>query len=644
MSVFTLPDGRVFHAGTYFPARRRGQIPSFTEVLHAVRTAWAERRAEVEDSAAKIADSLGTQRRQQSQLATRSAAPQEGPVRTAAEQDGGGSVPDWAGLREQALSTLADEEDESHGGFGAAPKFPPSPMLGFLLEDASWDPHSASAGLAARTVATMARSALFDQIEGGFARYATDRAWALPHFEKMLSDNAQLLGHCARMSVHPAVGAAQREEARRTARQTVDFLRRRMLLPEGLLASSLDAESEDASGECSEGAVYLFSDAELRQAAAASGCDAEQADQLVQLNRGIPAEEHPAQPAHVTEETPRTLHFGAAFDEEQRALWEQVLPELRRRRTERPQPARDEKVVASWNAQAVCSLAEAASLWEDPEILAFAEDLGGQLWEVHAAAEGASEAEETATRVLRTSYGGVPGAQTGTLADHAQTALACFALASAGAHGPGEAAPQLWTDRGCSVLTFVLRHLLRREGDGTLTVLESLDESGPLRAAQGGEAHAAPFDGPEPSGVAVAALALQAAEALELIERLPGPAGAEEEPPRAPDLLHHLALAAPRAPLVVGASLLAASRAARRSPAFRVVAGAPGHPAEVRRAGALYGVPVEPVAAEAIEEGRALGLSVCLNSPEAMVCLPPAESVEAAVEEISRGRPRSQTP
>lgn len=679
MSVFTLTDGRVFHAGTYFPHRRRGQVPSFTEVLNAVHAAWTERRAEVEESAAKIAESLGGQRRQQARLATRPAPDErarssqdqpfspaqearedQSPVQLPDDQDGADRVSEparFTELRDAALDTLAENEDEAHGGFGAAPKFPPSPMLGFLLEDAAWEPEGPAAGLAFRTLEAMGRSALFDQIEGGFARYATDRAWALPHFEKMLSDNAQLLSHYARCSVHPAASYRQRDDARRTAELTVDFLRRRMLLPEGLLASSLDADSPGESGDRVEGGAYLFSDAELRAAADESGCDAEAAEQLVRLNHGVSAEEHAA-PVHLAGETPRTIHFDAPLSPEQRDLWEQVLPVLRRRRAQRAQPARDEKVVASWNAQTVSALAEAAAFWGDEEVLSFAGELADRLWDVHVCRAEAERGTEDGTQrveedeasllVRRTSYGGTAGEQAGTLSDHAQMALACFALASAGAGeddaddaGGSGLTPHLWIERGGSVLSSILTRFLRweDEGDGrSLTVLESLDPSGLLRAAQGGEAHAAPFDGPEPSGIAALALALQRAEALALLDRLPTPSGAsaekEAEVPRAADLLHHLPLAAPRAPSAVGTSLLAGAREMRRSPAFRLVGGTSEHLSEVRRAGALYGLPVEPVAQDAVEAGRPLRLSVCLNGRGAMVCLPPSDSVLAALDAV----------
>lgn len=638
MSVFTTPDGRVFHAGTYFPPRRRGQIPSFTEVLDAVHAAWTQRREEVEQSAAQIAASLGKQRRQQAEIATVVDAGARG-------EDSPFSPAAFETTVSQALGALAEQEDTVHGGLGAAPKFPPSPLLGFLLEDAAHRPESPAAGTALRTMEAMGRSALFDQVEGGFARYATDRAWSLPHFEKMLYDNAQLIGHYARLSVHPAAEEAQRADAERIARSSIGWLQHRMLLPSGLLASSLDADTVDEHGHHEEGATYVFSDAELSEAAQAAGLPPGQAGQLVSLNRGVPADEHAVgsgAPLNVTECTPRTLHFDAPLTEEQRALWDTVLPELRRRRDARDQPARDEKVVAAWNAQAATSLAQAAALWSDPELLSFAERLGERLWEIHV--DSASDSQSAS--VYRTSYDGVRGDRLGTLGDHAQMANACFALASAGAEDAAG-----WVERGRLVLSFLLRRFLVRSGEGekaSLSFVESRDEGGLLAQAQHGVGHASPFDGPEPSSIAALAQALQTAEALELTEKLPRvkPAavpGREEaglspesvwEHLRSVEILHHVPFAAPKAPQLVGGSLLAAARAVRQSPAFRIIAGAEQDLAEIRRAGALYGIPVEPVPDGVVEEAESLRLSVCLNGQETMVCLPPVSSVEQALQAL----------
>ncbi|WP_147107946.1 thioredoxin domain-containing protein [Nesterenkonia populi] len=605
MSVFTTPDGRVFHAGTYFPPRRRGQIPSFTEVCDAVYQAWSQRREQVEAQAKDIAEALAGQRRQQSQMAT--------VVHT--DDDGGAAAltkDRFAQLAAQALDVLSEQEDTVHGGFSAAPKFPPSPLLGWLLEDAAWNPEYESGDLAVRTAEAMGRSALFDHVEGGFARYATDQAWALPHFEKMLYDNAQLLGHYAKLSVHPAADQAARDDAARTARMTIQWLKDRMLLEDsGLIASSLDADTVFPDGSHVEGGTYIFSDAELAEAAASAGLSDEQAQQVVRLNRGVPADEHgvaAAAPLNITAETPRTVHFDAPLGAEERAVWDAVVPELRRRRAERPQPARDEKVVAAWNAQAVRSLAEASALWGDAELLEFAEQLASRLWEIHVDEQG---------RVHRTSYAGRRGTGLGTLSDHAHLVTACFALASGGAD------PR-WAERAAEVLRFTLEKFVTR-GEEAIEVLDSLDEEGLLTAAQAGAAHASPLDGPEPSAIAALALATQQAEAF---------AAEAELPVRSDELLQHVQVAAPKAPIAVGASLLAARRSVQQSPALRIFGGTEEDAAEVRRTGALCGVPVEPVEPGTLGEASGLSLAVCLNGPEQSMCLAPQPTIDAALEPL----------
>ncbi|GAA1807818.1 thioredoxin domain-containing protein [Nesterenkonia flava] len=617
MSVFALPDGRVFHAGTYFPPRRVGQVPSFTEVLDAVHAAWTQRRAAVERSAEQIAQTLSAQRRQQSQLATAVQTP-------TGNAEGLLSRTALADLTRQAMEQLSEDEDTVHGGFGAAPKFPPSALLGWLLEEGAWDPEGEAARLARRTCEAMARSALFDQVEGGFARYATDRAWALPHFEKMLYDNAQLLGHYARLSMHPAADAEERAAAERIARMSIDWLRLRMQLDSGLLASSLDADTVDDDGTHVEGSTYLFSDEELITAAQAAGLSEADARSLAELNRGVPADEHAlrsGQPLHLTAQTPRTLHFDQPLTGEDLQKWQSVLPELRRRRAERLQPGRDEKVVAAWNAQAVASLAQAAALWQDDEVLSFATELGERLWEVHVEEQ---HDDGPSARVYRTSYDGVRGSQLGMLADAAHVANACFALVSAGAAGP-------WLPRGAAVLRAVMQDFVRVGEDGTLNLAESTDEEGLLTQAQQGAVLATPLDGPEPSSVAAFAQALQAAEAL---EQGPFTTGTGDAPGvrtvRSSDVLHHLPMVASRAPSVAGGSLLAGRRTVLGSPALRFFSGTREDLAQVRRAGALYGIPVEPVDPAVVGEAP-LQVSICLNSPEHAVCLAPSSSVEDAL-------------
>ena len=307
-------------------------------------------------------------------------------------------------------------------------------------------------------------------------------------------------------------------------------------------------------------------------------------------------------------------------------MWEAVLPQLRSRRAQRRQPARDDKVVAAWNAQAVQSVATAGALWEDPQALQLAESLGERLWGTHAQPAGAHEdPDRPQIRISRTSYAGVAGPNPGTLSDHAHTAHACFTLASTGALA------HQWAERGLAVLRFVLTEFVA-DHNGELQVLDALDAEGLLAKAQDGAAEATPVDGPEPSSIAALVQALQIAEALGHSSRLPDVGDRGKLTPQ--DLLHHLPVVIPKAPLAVGSSLLGARRAVLGSPAFRVFSAAPTDLAEVRRRGVLHGVPTEPVDPGAVGQGRPLQVSICLNSPAAAVCLAPSSSVDSALAEL----------
>ena len=252
MSVFLTPDGRAFHAGTYFPPRPMPGRPSFRQVLEAVRDAWLERREGVEQNAESLARGMA-----ESQLA-------------AAVRLTGSPDPVDAELLSEAVRVLARSEDPDDGGFGTAPKFPPSPVLEFLVRHAAVasDTSDAARDMAGRTLAAMARSALFDQLDGGFARYSVTRDWSVPHFEKMLYDNAQLLRayvHWVRLggdSVFPAGEAA--DVAARTADWMIEALGVAGAGQAEAFASSLDADTV-VDGRHHEGASYLWTPAELQE-------------------------------------------------------------------------------------------------------------------------------------------------------------------------------------------------------------------------------------------------------------------------------------------------------------------------------------------------------------------------------------------
>ncbi len=224
LTVFATPEGRTFYAGTYFPPRPVRGIPAFADVLTAVDEAWRDRRRELDETAEAVADAL----------AAASVASTAGDLPGPAELAG-------------AVDALAEDEDRIHGGFGSAPKFPVAPVLGFLVAS------DGGRSIAERTMRLMGASPLRDPVEGGFFRYATRADWSEPHYERMLTDNALLLGVAAEL----ARGDAPPPFAASLAEGVIRFLSERMQLEGGGFASAQDSESV-IDGVRSEGGYYRF--------------------------------------------------------------------------------------------------------------------------------------------------------------------------------------------------------------------------------------------------------------------------------------------------------------------------------------------------------------------------------------------------
>ncbi|HEX2419905.1 MAG TPA: thioredoxin domain-containing protein [Micromonosporaceae bacterium] len=303
MTVFATPDGEPFFCGTYFPK------PNFVRLVTAISQAWREQRDAV---------------LRQGQAVT--AALEE--LRPAAA-----ATPLSADLLDAAAATLHSEHDSVNGGFGAAPKFPPGMCLEFLLRHHARTGSERSLEVVRHTCERMARGGVYDQLAGGFARYSVDSGWVVPHFEKMLYDNALLLRvytHLWRATGDPLT--------RRVAEETAGFLLRDLATPEGGFASALDADTDGA-----EGATYVWTPAQLRRA-------------LGEVD-GVWA-------ANLLGVTPEgSFEHGASVlqlrvDPEDPARWARLRDRLRAVRDARPQPARDDKVVAAWNGLAITALAE----------------------------------------------------------------------------------------------------------------------------------------------------------------------------------------------------------------------------------------------------------------------------------------------
>ncbi len=375
MTVLLTPDGAPFFAGTYFPDQPRHGQPAFRQVLEALSEAWVNRREEVTQVAADVSGHL-----QQS-------------VTPAGEE------PIDADVLAAAVTSLAGDFDGTAAGFGTSPKFPPSMVLEFLLRHAARTGSPNASGMADRTLRAMARGGIYDQLGGGFARYSVDRGWVVPHFEKMLYDNAQLLGAYVRwwrQSGDP-LGA-------RVARETADFLIRELGTAQGGFASALDADSDGV-----EGRFYAWSPAQLVQV-------------LGEADGAWGASLFSVTPAGTFEQGLSTLQLledPVGTDALRR--WHSVRERLLAARATRVRPARDDKVVAAWNGLAIASLAEAGTLLSEPRYVDAAVAAARLLVDRHL--EG--------RRLARVSRDGVVGRHAGVLEDYACLAHGLLALVSA---------------------------------------------------------------------------------------------------------------------------------------------------------------------------------------------------------------------
>jgi uncharacterized protein len=332
MTCLLTPERQPFWCGTYLPREH------FLQLLAAGAEAWREREEEVRTGGGRIVDAL-----RRAQGRGDEAAPLGEPELAA------------------AVRTLHGTFDRQHGGFGTAPKFPPSMVLDFLLRRASRTGDPLALEMAGHTCEAMARSGMYDQLGGGFARYAVDAGWVVPHFEKMLYDNALLLRGYAHLS-RVATGTMARLAAR-VARETADFLLTDLLTAEGGLASSLDADTDGV-----EGATYVWTRSQLAEVLGAD--DGERAADLLGATDEGTFE-------HGTS-TLRLLH-----DPEDPDWWNRTRARLLRERSARPQPARDDKVVTAWNGLAVAALAESGWLLDEPAWIGAAERIAELLLEVH---------------------------------------------------------------------------------------------------------------------------------------------------------------------------------------------------------------------------------------------------------------------
>ncbi|MBU3705843.1 MAG: thioredoxin domain-containing protein [Mycobacterium sp.] len=511
MTCFLTPDGRPFFCGTYYPK------PQFLQLLAAVAETWANRRSEVEEASEQIAGEL---RRAASGL------PAGGPEVTDA-------------LCDHAVAAVLRDEDTARGGFGRAPKFPPSALLEALLRTYERTRSPVSVAAVRRSCEAMARGGIYDQLAGGFARYSVDDDWVVPHFEKMLYDNALLLrvyAHWARRTGDPL--------ARRVAAETAAFLIEDMTA-DGMFTSSLDA---DAAG--SEGSTYVWTPAQLR-------------DVLGDADGDWAAELFAVTDDGTFEHGTSVLQLRADPDDAER--FARVRDALILQRGTRPQPPRDDKIVTAWNGLAITALAEASVALDDPSLLDAAQRCAASIVELHIV-DG---------RLRRASLGGRVGQSAAILEDHAMLATGLLSLHQL----TGQAS---WLVTATDLIDIALRHFADPDRPGRW--FDAADDAEQLMVRP-----ADPVDGATPSGASAIAEALLTAAHLVDADRAGryGEAAAEALLAASPLLAraprsagHWLAVAeaAVRGPLQVAVStegadsdLLAAAR--RMAPGGTVVVG-----------------------------------------------------------------------
>jgi uncharacterized protein YyaL (SSP411 family) len=404
MTVFLTPDAEPFYFGTYFPPVPRQGMPSFRQVLEGVRQAWGERRDEVAEVAGKIVRDLAGR-----------------------EISYGDSLAPGEEQLAQALLGLTREYDPQRGGFGGAPKFPPSMVIEFLLRHHARTGADGALQMARDTCERMARGGIYDQLGGGFARYSVDRDWIVPHFEKMLYDNALL----CRVYAHLWRSTGS-EQARRVALETADFMVRELRTAEGGFASALDADSDDGTGRHVEGAYYVWTPEQLTEALGAEDAA------LAAAYFGVTEEGTFEEGASVLQLPQQDV----VFDAERIAS---VKARLLAVRAERPAPGRDDKVIAAWNGLAVAALAETGAYFDRPDLVDAAVAAADLLVRLHL---------DDQARLSRTSKDGKAGANAGVLEDYADVAEGFLALA--GVTGEG-----VWLD----FAGFLLDHVLARFTD-----------------------------------------------------------------------------------------------------------------------------------------------------------------------------------
>ncbi len=387
MTVFLTPEGHPFFGGTYFPPAPRYGMPGFSQVLQSVAMAWRDRRDEVHRSASQIIDHL----KATSQISKIT-----------------GSQTFSSDLLGMAIQQLADRFDSKWGGFSPAPKFPQPMVIEFLLRENVRTGNPLALEMAEFTLEKMARGGIYDHLGGGSARYSTDERWLVPHFEKMLYDNAQL----ARLYLH-AWQITKKPLYRKVVEETLDYIQREMTHPGGGFFSSQDADSE---GE--EGKFYTWSQMEINQVL---GEDAQLFSEVYGVTE---AGNWEGKNILCLEKSPEEIAGNMGIElNELSVRMKSARQKLFQSRKNRIHPGLDDKVTISWNGLAMAAFAEAGSILERQDYLETATHNAEFLYQTMRTETG---------RLLRTWKSGAKAKNSGFLEDYAFLAEGLLALYQAG--------------------------------------------------------------------------------------------------------------------------------------------------------------------------------------------------------------------
>ncbi|MGZ8404908.1 MAG: thioredoxin domain-containing protein, partial [Nitrospira sp.] len=357
MTVFLTPAQEPFFAGTYFPPEDRWGRPGFSAVLKKIADYWETRPSEVQDQAKELTAQLQSSKQPPSPISISES------------------------VLEEAVIQFKDDFDDTHGGFGTAPKFPPAMGLSFLLRShrRSGDPHTLT--MVTRTLDMMAAGGIYDHIGGGFARYSTDARWLVPHFEKMLYDNALL----ARVYIE-AYQVTKKALYRQVATEVLDYVRREMTRPEGGFYSSTDADSEGI-----EGKFFVWTPTEV-QDILKNDEDARRFCALYDITESGNWE-HTNIPNRLRPLNDVARQLNLTTDE-LTEIASRAKPLLYEARRHRIPPGLDDKVITAWNGMMLSAMAEAARVFGTPSYLESAQRTADFLLRIHAKPDG---------RLLRTS-------------------------------------------------------------------------------------------------------------------------------------------------------------------------------------------------------------------------------------------------